>query len=146
MGEGTAAGAAGRADPQSSGGTAERRPLRQRVGVRGEDLAVAELESQGMQVLARNWRCKLGEIDVVALERSNGRHVLVFCEVKCRTGLGFGGPLESITYAKLRKLRQLTAEWLATEDAHADGIRLDAIGVLMLPGHPPQLTHVRGIG
>jgi putative endonuclease len=118
MGEGKAAGPAGSADPQPTGGTTERRPVRQRIGARGEDLAVAELESQGMQVLARNWRCKLGEIDVVALERSNGRDVLVFCEVKCRTGLGFGGPLESITHSKLRKLRQLTAEWLAREEAY----------------------------
>ena len=82
----------------------------------------------------------------VAVEHLNGRHVVVFCEVKCRTGLGFGGPLESITYAKLRKLRQLTAEWLAGEHTRADDIRLDAIGVLMLPGTPPELTHVRGIG
>ena len=135
-----------RADPHRDGGSNDRRPVRQRIGARGEDLAVAELERQGMQILARNWRCKLGEIDVVAVEHSNGRHVVVFCEVKCRTGLGFGGPLESITYAKLRKLRQLTAEWLAGEHTQADDIRLDAIGVLMLPGTPPELTHVRGIG
>jgi putative endonuclease len=139
-------GKAERADPLSIGESNDGRPVRQRIGARGEDLAVAELERQGMQILARNWRCKLGEIDVVALERSNGRQIVVFCEVKCRTGLGFGGPLESITYAKLRKLRQLTAEWLAVEHTRADHIRLDAIGVLMLPGVRPELTHVRGIG
>jgi putative endonuclease len=109
-------------------------------------LAVSELEQQGMLVVARNWRCKLGEIDIVAVEVVAGRRILVFCEVKCRTGLGFGGPLESITYAKLRRLRQLTAQWLATEPVHADEIRLDAIGVLMLPGVRPELTHLRGIG
>ena len=108
-------------------------------------MAVAELERQGMVVIARNWRCQLGEIDVVAIEREGGRRTLVFCEVKCRTGLGFGAPLESITYAKLRKLRQLTAQWLAQEQTHADGIRLDAIGVVMLPGCEPELRHVRGI-
>jgi putative endonuclease len=67
---------------------------RQRVGVRGEDLAVAELSRQGMQILARNWRCRLGEIDIVALETTGDRSTVVFCEVKCRTGLGFGAPLE----------------------------------------------------
>jgi putative endonuclease len=122
------------------------RPGRQEIGARGEDLAVAELQRQGMDVLARNWRCAIGEIDVVAVETANGRQTLVFCEVKCRTGLGFGAPLESITYAKLRKLRQLAAQWLATEQAHADGIRIDAIGVVLRPGAPPELTHVRGIG
>lgn len=125
---------------------ATERPVRQQVGVRGEDLAVAELESQGMEILARNWRCRLGEIDVVARELEAGRSTLVFCEVKCRTGLGFGAPLESITYAKVRKLRQLTAQWLATERVQADHVRIDAIGVMLIPGARPDLTHVRGIG
>jgi putative endonuclease len=119
---------------------------RRRVGVRGEDLAAAELSRQGMQILARNWRCRLGEIDIVALETAGDRSTLVFCEVKCRTGLGFGAPLESITYAKLRRLRQLTAQWLATEPGQADQIRIDAVGVVLIPGRQPELTHVRGIG
>jgi putative endonuclease len=118
---------------------------RQQVGIRGEDLAVAELERQGMQIVARNWRCRLGEIDIVALEARPGLRTLVFCEVKCRTGLGFGAPLESITHAKLRRLRQLTAQWLATEQVRADAIRIDAIGVVLRPGLPPDLTHVQGI-
>jgi putative endonuclease len=118
---------------------------RQEIGARGEDLAVAELERQGMQVIARNWRCPLGEIDVIAIERHRGRQTLVFCEVKCRTGLGFGAPLESITYAKLRKLRQLTAQWLMDAQLHVDAVRLDAIGVVILPGAVPELRHVRGI-
>lgn len=119
---------------------------RQRVGAQGEDLAAAALEAQGMQVLARNWRCKVGEIDIVALELVDGRRTLVFCEVKCRTGLGFGSPLEAITHAKLRKLRQLSAHWLATEDVHADDIRLDAVGVVLIRAKAPEITHVRAIG
>lgn len=122
------------------------RPGRQEVGALGEDLAVAELEQQGMEILARNWRCKMGEIDIVALQVAGERRTLVFCEVKCRTGLAFGLPLESITHAKLRKLRHLAAHWLVTQQVHAEDIRLDAIGVVMLPGELPALTHVRGIG
>ena len=138
-------------DRRAVGGPAQRAGARLTVGVRGEDLAVAELESQGMQVVSRNWRCRLGEVDVIALEVARGRRTLVFCEVKCRTGLGFGAPLESITYAKLRKLRQLSAEWLTTERARADAlgidaIRLDAVGVVLLPGMAPHLTHVKAIG
>jgi putative endonuclease len=117
-----------------------------RVGARGEDLAAAELERQGMTILARNWRCLAGEIDIVATEAANGRQTLVFCEVKCRTGLGFGAPLEAITHAKVRKLRQLAAEWLAATGAVVDRIRIDAVGVVLLPRQPPQLTHIRGIG
>jgi putative endonuclease len=116
------------------------------VGDRGEDLAVAELQRQGMEIVARNWRCRAGEIDVIAVETLRGQRTVVFCEVKCRSGLGFGGPLEAITYAKLRRLRQLAAEWLAVEQQHPDAIRLDAIGVVAIPGTAPELTHVRGIG
>ncbi len=122
------------------------RGTRQQVGAQGEDLAVAELQRLGMEIVARNWRCALGEVDIIAIEVVSGRRTLVFCEVKCRTGLGFGAPLEAITHAKLRKLRHLAAEWLATGQVRVDGIRLDAIGVLMLPGERPSLTHVRGIG
>ena len=85
---------------------------KRQIGVRGEDLACAELERQGLQVLERNWRCRLGEIDIVAAEAGPTGLTLVFCEVKCRSGLGFGHPLEAITYAKMRTLRQLAAVWM----------------------------------
>jgi putative endonuclease len=116
------------------------------IGVRGEDLACAELERQGMQVLERNWRCRLGEIDIVAAEAGESGLTLVFCEVKCRSGLGFGHPLEAITYTKMRTLRQLAALWMRERHMKASVIRLDAIGVVLLPGQEPSLTHVRAVG
>ncbi|CAA9305150.1 MAG: hypothetical protein AVDCRST_MAG61-1268 [uncultured Friedmanniella sp.] len=119
---------------------------RQSLGVRGEDLAVAELQRQGMEVLARNWRCRLGEIDVIAREVVDGRATVVFCEVKCRSGLGFGDPLEAITWAKLRRLRSLAAEWLRVHQVSPASIRLDAIGVLLVRGQAPRVTHVRAVG
>ena len=119
---------------------------KQQLGVRGEDLACAELERQGMQVLERNWRCRLGEIDIIAAEVGDGRLTLVFCEVKCRSGLGFGHPLEAITFTKMRTLRQLAALWMREHHLKASTIRLDAIGVVLVPGQPPSLTHVRAVG
>ncbi|WP_375431218.1 YraN family protein [uncultured Friedmanniella sp.] len=119
---------------------------RQTLGARGEDLAVVELQRQGMEVLDRNWRCRVGEIDIVAAEPGEGGTTVVFCEVKCRSGLGFGDPLEAITWAKLRTLRALAAEWLAVHRVSAAAIRLDAIGVLLLRGEPPRLTHVKAVG
>jgi putative endonuclease len=119
---------------------------RQQVGQRGEDLACAELVRQGMAVVDRNWRCALGEIDIIAAEVGDRGVTLVFCEVKCRTGTGFGHPLEAITYAKMRTLRQLAAQWLRQHRTTAKGIRLDAIGVVMLPGQEPSLTHVKAVG
>ena len=119
---------------------------RQQVGRQGEDLACAELMRQGMEVVDRNWRCALGEIDIVAAERGEDGVTLVFCEVKCRTGLGFGHPLEAITFAKMSTLRQLAAYWLRQHRVTVSHIRLDAIGVVLMPGQQPSLTHVRAVG
>lgn len=120
---------------------------RQAVGRRGEDLAVAELERQGMEVLARNWRCgRLGEVDVVALDRGTGVPMVVVCEVKCRSGLGFGHPLEAITWAKLRTLRQLAAEWVRDHPTGPVRVRIDAIGIVLQSGQEPSITHARGVG
>ena len=120
---------------------------RQSVGRHGEDLAVAELERQGLEVVARNWRCgRLGEVDVVAVDRTGAVPEVVVCEVKCRTGLGFGHPLEAITWGKLRTLRQLAAEWVRDHPTGPGRVRIDAIGIVLLPGRDPQLTHARGVG
>jgi putative endonuclease len=119
---------------------------KQQLGVRGEDLACAELERQGLQVLERNWRCRRGEIDIVAAERGTNGLTLVFCEVKCRSGLGFGHPLEAITFAKMQTLRQLAALWMRQHRVRASSIRLDAIGVVLIPGNEPAVTHVRAVG
>ncbi len=119
---------------------------KKQIGVRGEDLACAELERQGMQVLERNWRCRLGEIDIVAAEADATGLTLVFCEVKCRSGLGFGHPLEAITFTKMQTLRQLAAVWMREHRMKASSIRLDAIGIVLAPGQEPSLTHVRAVG
>ena len=71
---------------------------------------------------------------------------LVFCEVKCRSGLGFGHPLEAITYTKMRTLRQLAALWMREHRMKASSIRLDAIGVVLASDQEPSLTHVRAVG
>ncbi len=119
---------------------------KQQVGVRGENLACEELEGQGLQILERNWRCKIGEIDIVAADVGANGLTLVFCEVKCRSGLGFGHPLEAITFRKRQTLRQLAAIWMRTHQIKAAAIRIDAIGVVLLPGKKPSLSHVKAIG
>ena len=78
------------------------------LGRFGEDTAAAHLERAGLSLVARNWRCREGEIDIVALDGE----LLVFCEVKTRSGLGFGSPAESVSLTKQRRLRVLAARWL----------------------------------
>ena len=110
----------------------------------GEDLAAAHLERLGWRILERNWRCPAGELDIVALE-PGPEPVVVFCEVKCRSGLGFGDPLEAITWRKLNKLRDLALTWLAEQPGWVPRYRLDAIGVLLPRDGRPQVTHVQGV-
>lgn len=111
--------------------------------MRGEDLAAEYLAELGWQIIDRRWRCSAGELDLVAVEP--GEHpVTVFCEVKCRTGLGYGGPLEAITVAKVAKLRELATIWLQAHRPRS-AVRFDGIGVLLKPGWNPLITHVRGI-
>ena len=82
---------------------------------------------QGYEVLARNWRCREGEIDLVLRD---GRR-FVFCEVKTRTTDAFGAPLEAVTRAKQMRLRRVAARWLEDEaPVPPREIRFDVASVL----------------
>ncbi len=109
------------------------------VGSYGERLAVAHLVDQGMVILARNWRCPLGEIDIIARD---GR-VLVFCEVKTRRGLWCGAPAEAITAAKATRLRRLAARWLAASGTRVPEVRFDIVSVLPQRRGAARVEHLR---
>ena len=94
------------------------------LGRRGEQLAVDHLLGRGMTVVERNWRCRLGEIDIVARD---GRDT-VFVEVKTRTSDRFGGIEQAVTPEKVRRLRRLAGLWLARQDTRWSGVRIDVIG------------------
>jgi putative endonuclease len=112
---------------------------RNALGSYGERVAVRVLTDAGLQVLDRNWRCREGELDVVARDGD----ALVFCEVKTRTGIGFGHPAEAVTAAKRRRLRSLARAWLAAHDHHAPDLRFDVVGVHVPVSGPAQVTHLR---
>lgn len=117
---------------------------RNETGRLGEQAAVQHLVSRGWRIVERNWRCSIGEVDIIAVT-PEPTPVLVFCEVKCRRGLGFGQPLEAITVAKAAKLHQLALTWLGEQRSRVPAVRIDGIGVI-LPRHgPPEICHVEGI-
>lgn len=110
------------------------------LGRHGEDVAARHLASVGMVVLDRNWRCEVGELDIVARDGDT----LVVCEVKTRSGTGFGSPLEAVTAAKAARLRRLAARWVTDHRVRPAGIRIDVVGVFR-PSHGPAVVdHVRG--
>ena len=100
------------------GSTADRR---RRLGVRAEDATARWYREAGYDIVARNWRCPIGEIDLVAM--TPDRSVAVVCEVKTRSSVAFGWPEEAVTPAKQRRLRHLATRWLAQERASGSGLR-----------------------
>ena len=108
----------------------------------GEESAARWLGRQGMVVLDRNWRCELGEIDLVLRDGD----VLVVCEVKTRTSDAFGSPFEAVTPAKLARLRRLAARWVAERGVRVPEVRLDLVGVRLDRPADGRFEHVRGVG
>lgn len=111
-----------------------------RVGRTGEDAAAAWAVETGWTVLDRNWRCREGELDLVALDGDE----LVGVEVKTRRSATFGHPAEAVTARKLARVRRLTAQWLASHPVHPASVRVDVIAV-HLDGPAARVEHLRDV-
>lgn len=114
----------------------------QALGDYGERVAIEHLQAAGMTVLQRGWRCRSGEIDIVAVDGV----CLVICEVKARRSVRSGTPLEAVTPAKVDRLRRLTAAWLAEHGGGFTDVRIDVIAVTIPERGAPRIHHVRGVG
>jgi putative endonuclease len=114
---------------------------RRRLGAFGERLATAHLEAKGYRIRARNYRCREGEIDIVAQDGET----LVFVEVRTRRGDALGGPAESITATKeARLVTAATAYVQALEEPPADQ-RIDVIAIQLSPGgRLVAIDHIEG--
>lgn len=116
--------------------------VKARIGEFGEDLAVEHLTQLGYTVVDRNWRCDIGEIDIVALDGAT----VVVCEVKTRSGFGYGSGLEAVTKEKADRLWRLARRWIDEAGRSQAHVRVDVIAVHRLPGSEPCIEHVRGAG
>ncbi|MEU9416322.1 YraN family protein [Streptomyces sp. NPDC051000] len=119
----------------------------QALGRYGEELAVRRLADAGMTVIARNWRCRSGEIDIVARDGD----ALVVCEVKTRRAgppehPPFEHPMAAVRPGKAERLRRLAGRWLADHGGPPPGgVRIDLVGVLLPRRGAPVVEHVRGV-
>jgi len=120
---------------------------RNALGEYGERVAVRHLRSAGIQIVERRWRCRLGEIDIIAREGG----CLVVCEVKTRRSTAAGTPLDAVTSSKLDRLHTLTRAWLLEQEPcppperRFDGVRFDVLGVHLPRRGAPQVLHLRGV-
>jgi putative endonuclease len=117
---------------------------RAEIGAHGEQLAVDYLRGLGLRILQRNWRCRYGELDVIACDDAVG--AVVFVEVKTRTGDGFGGLPEAVTAAKVRRLRRLAGLWLSGRDENWRSVRIDVVGVRIGRRPSPEISHLKSVG
>ena len=111
------------------------------LGRSGEQAAAEYLESCGLRILDRNWRCAAGEIDIVAVER----YALVVVEVKSRTGTAYGSPLEAVSRAKRARLRRLAVQ-LNAHGVRFDQVRIDVVGLVYDGTGGFTVEHIRGVG
>ncbi|NPV71215.1 MAG: YraN family protein [Firmicutes bacterium] len=95
----------------------------------GEDVAVEELERRGYKILHRNWRCRLGELDIIALDGAT----LVFVEVKARRSSDYGFPAEFVDHRKRIRLERLARAFLtgAAGDLRDRPCRFDVVSVVI---------------
>lgn len=111
------------------------------LGKRGERIAEQFLVDAGLEILDRNWRCAIGELDLVAVDGDE----TVFVEVKTRSGAAFGHPFEAITPEKLARLRRLAHAWGEARGTRLK-IRIDAISVLAPRRGAVVVEHLVAVG
>jgi putative endonuclease len=109
------------------------------VGERGEAIAEAYLRGQGFTILEKNYRCKSGEVDIVARERDT----IVFVEVKARRNLAYGPPQLAVTPFKQRQISRTALTWLAHRKKANANARFDVIAILTPDHEVPQIEHIR---
>ena len=115
----------------------------QALGRYGEDAAARHLAAAGLTVRDRNWRCRQGELDIVALDGDT----LAVCEVKTRTEHGFQAPSEAVDATKAARLALLAERWLDERWQAAPppgGVRIDLISVVHAPRGAARVEHLPG--
>lgn len=109
------------------------------LGARGEEIAAAYLKGRKFTIIERNFRCKGGEVDIVARDGKT----LVFVEVKTRRTVSFGSPQASVTPFKQRQISKAALTWLAKNRLHDAPARFDVIAITLRDHEVPHIEHIR---
>lgn len=110
------------------------------IGTLGEDVAAAFLEKRRYRILERNFRCKGGEVDIIA--RDPGDKSLVFIEVKARKDLSYGVPQLAVTPFKQRQVSKAALTWLSKKRLHDRNARFDVIAILLADDGGHKIEHI----
>jgi putative endonuclease len=111
---------------------------RHRLGADGEAIARDFLEERGWTILAQRFRMGRTELDFVARKD----HLVAFVEVKTRTSIRFGSPLEAVPWHKQRDLGRVAQAWIDRRGVSSDVYRFDVIGITLLPGAKQRIDYV----
>ncbi len=121
---------------------------RSTLGRRGESMASRALRKRGMKILARNYRCPPGEIDLIALDRSTrrewGAETIVFVEVKTRTSDRYTSPAGAVDARKQRRIRRAAEYYLASRSTEGYAVRFDIVSIVAAPDARPSVEHLPG--
>lgn len=116
------------------------------MGRRGERLACRFLKRAGLRILARNYRCPAGEIDLIALDATTrkplGAETLIFVEVKTRAAAGYAAPEAAVDARKRRQIQRAAEHYLRHHDAADCNVRYDIVGIVLPEGQDPQIDHI----
>ncbi len=111
------------------------------TGALGEEVAANFLISRGYHILERNFRCKGGEVDIIA--RTPGNKQLVFIEVKARRSLNYGVPQLAVTPFKQRQISKAALTWLSIKGLHDSNAQFDVLAILLHTAKPHQIEHIQ---
>ncbi|MDD2541264.1 MAG: YraN family protein [Desulfuromonadaceae bacterium] len=111
------------------------------TGDLGEEIATNFMLAHGYRVLERNFRCKGGEVDIIA--RDPGDKSLVFIEVKTRRGLSYGVPQLAVTPFKQRQISKAALTWLAKNRLYDTNARFDVVAILLHTDGLHAIDHIK---
>lgn len=112
--------------------------LRQILGQKGESQAAQYLQRKGYRIVKANYRCKYGEVDLIARDAD----VLIFIEVKTRTNEDFGAPAAAVDYRKQKQISKVAHHYLVTHNSEDTDARFDVVSVLSPQGKKTEIIHI----